>query len=537
MKNKYKTLLLGINSKYIHPNLAIRLLKANTEYETDIKEFIIKDDLNLIYNYIIDNNYQVVAISCYIWNIEIIKELLNMLKDKNLIIILGGPEVSYNASYYLENKLCNYVIKNEGEETFDLLLTYLNKNLNDLSSIPNLYFDNKFTFDKLVDISKSKMAYDLLDDLNNKIVYIETSRGCPYHCAYCMASLDNKVRFFEIEEIKRQLLLLNERGARVIKFLDRTFNANKKNFISLIDFIILNHKEGQSYQFEITGDILDPDIIDYINLKAPKNLFRFEIGIQSTNIKSNLAVNRIQNNEKLFNNIIKIQDANIIDLHLDLIAGLPYEDYNSFKNTFNDVIKLKPKELQLGFLKLLYGTTLFKEAIKYNYIWNQTAPYEIIKNDFLSEDDIKKVHIAEEGLEHLYNSSFMQNTLKYLVDIVDNPYDLFYDLGSIYKKEYKLEDLFKIVNNYFKTFDNYNEIHKLLIIDYLNYFNLKPHAWWDEKLDKKERNNVLRYLKDNNNIDISINDLYKYSLLISLDKTYILAVYMPNFKQILIIEK
>ena len=203
-----KTLLLGINSKYIHPNLAIRLLKANTLYDVDLKEFNIKNTIEDIYSYIIDNSYEVVGISCYIWNIEIIKELLIKLRNHNITIILGGPEVSYNASYYLTNDLANYVIKNEGEECFDLLLRYLDKKDIELNSIPNLYHKNGFTYDKLVDISKTKMAYDLLDDVNNQIIYIETSRGCPFHCGYCMASLDNKLRFFDIEEIKRQVLFL-----------------------------------------------------------------------------------------------------------------------------------------------------------------------------------------------------------------------------------------------------------------------------------------------------------------------------------------
>ena len=344
-----KTLLLGINSKYIHPNMAIRLLKANCEYEVDIKEFNIKNTVEEITEYIVSNQYEAVGFSCYIWNIELVKKILFQLKKHNITIILGGPEVSYDASYYLENELCDYVIKNEGEETFNLLMKYFHKEIN-LEDIPNLYHKDGFTFDKLVDISKSKMAYHLLNDLSNQIIYIETSRGCPYRCGYCMASLDNKLRFFDIEEIKNQILILINNGGRIFKFLDRTFNANKKNFLSLIDFIIKHHKPNNSFQFEITGDLLDDDIIIYINQKAPKNLFRFEIGIQSTNIKANKAVYRIQNNKKLFHNIKLIQNAGIIDLHLDLIAGLPYEDYPSFVNTFNEVLSLRPKELQLGLL-------------------------------------------------------------------------------------------------------------------------------------------------------------------------------------------
>ena len=201
-----KTLLLGINSKYIHPNVAIRLLKANCDFEVDLKEFNIKDKIENIYNYIVDNRYDNIGISCYIWNIELINQLLIKLKELNITIILGGPEVSYNASYYIDKGLCHYVIKNEGEEAFNLLLHYLNNEIS-IDEIPNLYHKDGFTFDKLVDISKLKMAYHLLDDIKNKIIYIETSRGCPFKCGYCMASLDNKLRFFDIEEIKKEVLL------------------------------------------------------------------------------------------------------------------------------------------------------------------------------------------------------------------------------------------------------------------------------------------------------------------------------------------
>ena len=496
-----KTLLLGINSKYIHPNMAIRLLKVNCDYDVDLKEFNIKDKVNYIYDFIISNNYEIVGISVYIWNVELVKKLLDLLRKHNITIILGGPEVSYNASYYLDNNLCDYVIKNEGEEAFNLLLHYLDNKIS-LDKIPNLYHKDGFTFDKLVDISKTKMAYHLLDDLNNKIIYIETSRGCPFKCGYCMASLDNKLRFFDIEEIKNEVLLLINKGGRVFKFLDRTFNANKKNFLSLIDFIILHHKENNSFQFEITGDLLDDEVIKYINKKAPKNLFRFEIGIQSTNINANKAVYRIQNNEKLFHNIKLIQDAKIIDLHLDLIAGLPYEDYPSFVNTFNEVLSLRPKELQLGFLKLLKGTKLYSEKEMYGYKFNENAPYDIISNNFLSKEDISNIHLLEDAFERFYNKTYYKTAINYVLDNVDNPFEFFFNLGKVKVTSNRLSDTFKLLNDFVKDNINlnYDEFHKLLIIDYLNCHNIKPSIWWDEKISPKEKNELLRDLIENNKI-------------------------------------
>jgi len=530
-----KALLIGINAKYIHPNLAIRLLKKNTNYETDIKEYTIKDNIDNIINFIDNSNYDVIGFSCYIWNIEIIKKILNKI-NHNKIIMLGGPEVSYNPYDYIDNNLCDFVIKNEGEEAFNLLLSYLDGKC-ELKDIPNLYYNHGFTFDKLVDLSKAKMAYDLLDDVYNKIVYIETSRGCPYRCGYCMASLDNKVRFFDIEEIKKQLLYLQSKGARVYKFLDRTFNANKK-FIDLIDFIVANHKAGESYQFEITGDLLKPEYIDYINLHSPKHLIRFEIGIQSTNIEANLAVGRIQNNELLFSNIRKIQDADIIDLHLDLIAGLPKEDYSSFIKTFNDCVSLRPKELQLGFLKLLHGTRLYNEAQLYGYIWDKNAPYEIISNNYLSKNDIKEIHYTEDSFESYYNSFLMRNTMMIVLDNEVNPFMFFNGLGKLDFKHKTLEHLFKTIDDYVSEKSYYNEFHKSIIIDYLNHFKLKPKAWWNEALDSKAKNKVLRELYENNYFnDLKLDDLYKYSMVIPLKNSYIIAIYKSNYKLINEIKK
>ena len=531
-----KTLLLGINSKYIHPNVAIRLLKVKCDYDTDIKEFNIKDNANDIYNYIIENNYNIVGISCYIWNIELVKELLPLLRKNNITFIFGGPEVIYNASYFLDNNLCNYVIKNEGEEAFNLLLHHLNNKIS-IDKVPNLYHKNGFTFDKLVDISKTKMAYHLLDDLENKIIYIETSRGCPFHCGYCMASLDNKLRFFDIEEIKKEVLLLINKGGRIFKFLDRTFNANKKNFLSLIDFIINNHKPNNSFQFEITGDLLDDEIIKYINDHAPKNLFRFEIGIQSTNILANKAVYRIQNNEKLFHNIRLIQDAQVIDLHLDLIAGLPYEDYTSFINTFNEVLALRPKELQLGFLKLLKGTKLYDEKDKYGYIFNENAPYDIISNDFLSKEEINKIHLLEDAFERFYNKIYYKNAINYVLNNVDNAFNFFYELGKVKLTSKRLQDTFKLLDDFVKNNlnINYDEFHKLLIIDYLNAHNIKPSIWWDEKISPKEKNELLRINYENGKLNYDVNILYKYSLVIPLKDNLIVAIYKDNNRLIHII--
>ena len=278
-------------------------------------------------------------------------------------------------------------------------------------------------------------------------------------------------------------------------------------------------------------------LINYINNNAPKNLFRFEIGIQSTNILANKAVYRIQNNEKLFHNIKLIQDAKIIDLHLDLIAGLPHEDYPSFIKTFNEVVALRPKELQLGFLKLLKGTKLYQEKEMYGYKFNENAPYDIISNDFLSKEEINKIHLLEDAFERFYNKSYYKNAINYILDNIDNAFDFFYELGKVQITSKRLSDTFKLLDDFVKNNlnINYDEFHKLLIIDYLNAHNIKPSIWWDEKISPKEKNELLRINYENGKLNYDVNILYKYSLVIPLKNNLIVAIYKDNKRIIHII--
>lgn len=537
-----KTLLLAINAKYIHTNLAIRLLKANTKYQVDLIEYTIKDDISNIIDYIISNKYQILGISSYIWNIEIVKKLLIALKQANpsLIIILGGPEVSYDAIEYINNYQVDYVIVNEGEIAFNQLLDYLHHG-GELN-INNLVTKNyQGKLEEIKDLTKLASPHYLPNEYQSRITYIETSRGCPFNCAYCLASLEKHVRFFDINKVKADIIYLQNQGARTFKFLDRTFNTNPKSAIAIFAFIIANYKAGSSFQFEITGDILHRDIIDYLNNNAPKNLFRFEIGIQSTNLAANLAVDRIQDNQKLFNNIKAIQDKSIIDLHLDLIAGLPEEDIHSFENTFNEVISLRPLELQLGFLKLLKGTKLRKEAQKYGYVFQSHAPYEIIANKFLSEQDIIDVRTVEEVLEKYYNSRFMPRTITKILDNIASAFKFFLEFGKYYQKSfswynYNLHDLFIRINAYLKAinFPNYEEIFFILKYDYLSYFKLRPKIWWQRPI-KNIRNQYIKELYDKQLTKYSLEDFYRYALIEKYQNQYLIAIYKQGEADVFIV--
>lgn len=534
-----KTLIVGINSKYIHSNIGIRYLKANTSFEVDVIDFTIKDDIQKIINYIKLNKYELIGFSTYIWNIEIIKEILLQLKNLDLTIILGGPEVSYDNDYLFENYGVNFIIKNEGEKAFDRLLQYLiNEDIN-ITEIPNLYYlkNNKinYTFSELVDIKSLVSPYYFEEDkehIKNKIQYVETSRGCPFKCAYCMASLDNKLRFFNIDNFKKDLLYLIDNGAKTIKFLDRTFNANKKIANEVLNFIINLNNPDVSFQFEIVADLLSKEFINNLNKRISNQKIRFEIGIQSINELTTKAVNRSQDNNKLLENIKLIQNSNKIDLHLDLIAGLPYEDLESFEDTFNNIFSIYPKELQLGFLKLLRGTKLRDQKDDFGYIYNVLSPYEIIQNEYLSIDDINKIKLVENALEKFYNSGFIDITIKTLITEYNlNPFMFFMNLGKFYEDKgyewikYQLADLYQRFIEYLTTMnidiDRYTYLVKK---EYLTKSNIKPKIWW--KVDKELRNNIIR---DNiNKFNFTENQLYKYSILITSDNYISLVVFHPS---------
>lgn len=529
-----KVILVGINSKYIHTNLAIRYLKANCSYPIDLIEFTIKDSLDKIISNIISKDPDVIGFSVYIWNIEIIKKIIKTIKKDypEKIIVLGGPEVSYEYDEFLKDGLADYIISNEGEVAFNKLIDCLANN-KDIKDIPNLsyYIYNNIIRNKRVEIKN-------LDNLNNpykidnedhknKIQYVELSRGCPYHCAYCMASLEEKVRFFSLDRVKKDIKYLYSKGAKTFKFLDRTFNLKSDVALDIYKFIIENDFSNAVFQFEINGDILDDDVIKYLQENCPKNRIRFEIGIQSTNQIVNQAVDRNQDNGKLFENIIKLNNSNI-DLHLDLIAGLPYEDYNSFKDTFNQVYKLFGKELQLGFLKLLKGTKLYYQTKKYGYEVSKTAPYELIKNDFISENELNKIHIAEEMLEIYWNKNFMNRAIKKITSKLDSPFDFLLDLGNHFIKNnlsfhrYQLSDVFSVLESYLDNDYIYD-----IRYDYLNYNNIKPKIYWKDSLNK---NDIIREFHKANS-QYNIDMLYKYSAITKHYDKYLIVIYFPNKKE------
>ncbi|VYU26873.1 DUF4080 domain-containing protein [Clostridium tertium] len=506
-----KILLTAINSKFVHSNLAVRYLKAFTkdmDYECGIREFSINDREEKILEEIIKESPNVVAFSTYIWNIEMIKRLSNLIKlvDENIEILYGGPEVSYDSQNILKELNGDYIIEGEGEKTYREFVEYkLGKR--SLDNIRGLYYkeDNNILFNgkrPLMNMNEIVFPYEEDENLDNKIVYYESSRGCPFNCSYCLSSTIHGVRFLDIERVKKELEYFIKKEVRLVKFVDRTFNCNHKFTMAIWEFLI-NQDTKTQFHFEISADLLKREELELLR-KAPKDRFQFEVGVQTTNDDVLNRINRFVNFSDIKEKVDELLKLRNIKQHLDLIAGLPGEDYNSFKRSFNDVYSIKPEEIQLGFLKLLRGASIREEAISYGMKFSPYPPYEILKTKDLSYDELIKLKKVEEMVDKYYNSQKFNNIIKYLVKKFENPFDFYYELGKYFdKKGYFNRNIGN--SEYYRVFLDFNMeilkedtdvINELLRFDYLS-FN-KKRGIPDfigrsiKKEDEEEIKNILR---------------------------------------------
>jgi len=528
-----KVILISIDAKYIHTNNAVRLLKANSSFAMTLLEYTIKDDITHIAQEIISQQADVIGFSVYIWNVRIVQDILQLLPPHISTIVLGGPEVSYDPTYFLNHTQADIILSGEGERTFDNLLQHINQGLS-YQNLPGIAFHHNQQLivnplEEIADIHNLEAPYYFEEDIQHiphKIGYIESSRGCPYNCSYCLSSLEKTVRFFDVNDVQKAISYLMEHGSKTIKFLDRTFNANKHT-LSIIDYIITHDNNQTVFQFEITGDVLPEKLVDYINTHARKGLFRFEIGIQSTNDHTNELVDRRQKTDVLFDRIHQIQAGQVIDLHLDLIAGLPKEDKTSFINTFNQVYKLGAKELQLGFLKMLRGTKIRFQADKYNYRYHEQAPYEIIENDVLSQDDIQEIKDVEHMLEMYHNKGYFGTRLAIYIQTLDSPYHFFHRLALHYTKNNYDVHRYQIVDVYQRLLELVDEdLAFELYQDYLERSKIKPHIFFDTNCSKEEKNHIFNQLSTQENIPLQA--LYKHSVLMIYNAQYFCAFYQEN---------
>lgn len=533
-KENKKVCFVGINSKYIHPAMSIYTLYANTSYDVTLFEFNIKDNIDDIYTKIKD--FDAIFLSVYIWNIELVRKLLSMLNDK--IINIGGPEASFNKNLILEyknNKV--FITRGEGEVATDEFLSYINGKI-PLSKVSNLYYLDSSgeeiyqTVYKNPDLNNIKSSIQLIKDFENRVCYVESSRGCFYNCTYCLASTEKPVRFFPIEKVKSEILFLLSKNAKIIKFLDRSFNVKKEYANAILNLIKENDNGVSTFQFEANGDSIAPDTIEILN-SMRKNMIRLEIGIQSTNPNTIKAINRTQNFKKLRENILALKDNCVI--HTDLIAGLPYESYESFRKSFNDTFMLFTDELQLGFLKELKGTVLSKTKDIYGYKFSETGPFEVIENDYINKDELDKIKKVETGVNKFYNYKSFSKTMKYLfIDNKLNPFDTFLNLTIYLEKtkpvnEYQFDELTKAFYEFLsKKIKNKGELLFTIKDDYLTKNRIKPKIWWDKDITRDERLEVYKMFAKEYNLNI--DTLFNYGLLEKYNNRYMLIDY-KEFKK------
>lgn len=438
-----KVLIVSLASQYIHSSLAPWYIyysakkSAKAGISVDVFEGTVNEEINSLYEKILSKNADIVAFSCYIWNIESVKVLAQKLHQKGVKILLGGPEVSYNAGQLLREDYIDYIISGEGEEPF---VNFVNSvyDGDDLALVSGLCFksENKIHISRphaTTLIPESPYGDEFLASLNGRIAYIETSRGCPFSCAFCLSGRLGSVRFFPMERAKEDILTLANSGSKIIKFVDRTFNANKKRAYELWQFIIENYgikiPKEVCFHFEIGGDLLRAEDFSLLE-KSPKGLIQFEIGIQSFSKKTLSAINRKTNLELLKSNIKRLCAMKNIHIHIDLIAGLPFEDYVTFREGFNLAFSLGADMLQLGFLKLLHGADMREKPAEYPCEFCCTPPYEVSSTPYMDDKDLKTLHFTENALDRFIGSGRFSRTNELIFGVQKrNPFDTLTELG------------------------------------------------------------------------------------------------------------
>lgn len=440
-----KILLAACNAKYIHSNLAVYNLRAFAgEYRDQIllREYTINQQKDDILRDIYESKAEVVCFSCYIWNISFVKSLL-----KDLPKILpktqfwaGGPEVSYNAKEFLEeNPHVTGVMCGEGEETFrELAEHYLlgEKKLSEIRGISwreeGIIYQNPWR--DVLDLDRIPFAYQDLREFENRIIYYESSRGCPFSCSYCLSSIDKKLRFRSLELVKRELQFFLDRKVPQVKFVDRTFNCRHDHAMAIWQYLADHDNGVTNFHFEISADLLREDELALMKTMRP-GLIQLEIGIQSTNPETITAIRRTMNLEKLKQTSAVVKSFGNIHQHLDLIAGLPFEDYQSFHRSFCDVYAMEPEQLQLGFLKVLKGSHMMTCCEKYEILYKEEEPYEVLSTKWLSYGDVLKLKMVESMTEVYYNSGQFRETLAYLLGFFEDAFVFYEALGAFYKKK------------------------------------------------------------------------------------------------------
>ncbi|QQY80381.1 radical SAM superfamily enzyme YgiQ (UPF0313 family) [Keratinibaculum paraultunense] len=514
-----KIVLATLNSKYIHAALAIRYLKSYSKGIADIElmEFTINQNIDYIAGEIYKKNPDIIGFSTYIWNRdETLKicEIIKLVRPETKII-LGGPEVSFDGLDLMNNCwYVDFIIYGEGEITFKELLNSIISEREDYSTIEGIIYRKG---DSIIENPPRELINNLdiipspykiiRDEFRDKIVYLESSRGCPFNCQFCLSSTIKGVRFFSLDRVKEDLERLIEAEVRQVKFVDRTFNANKEYAMEIMDFIMKKNPHNINFHFEVTAHLLDDDMLKFLK-RAKEGLFQFEIGVQSTNERTLNAIGRITNLSRLKKVTKQIKSYKNIHQHLDLIAGLPYEDYDSFKKSFNDVYELKPEKIQLGFLKLLKGSGLRKDRMQYGFKFLDSPPYEVLETNYIKYEEMLKLKGIEDLVEKYYNEKYFEHSIEYIINnYYKSPFDFYEDYlkyweeNGFHKILHSRNRLYEILIQFcrHKKFSDLNIIIEIIKYDYIinnKNFNI-PKFFPREEVEVIQKNKH-KILKDKN---------------------------------------
>lgn len=425
-----KILLVAINSKYSHTNIALRYIKnlIGDSFDTDFIELTVNQSKHYILSQIHQQKPDVICFSCYIWNVELIRAVAEDYKKivKDVKIIVGGPEVSYESEKLLEqNPYFDYIYSGQVGTNFLSLLSDISKKVSRETIIKSSYD---------ITLNQIDFAYYDLEKLEHNALYYESSRGCPFSCSYCLSSAEKGVEYRDLKTIKEHLNIFLKAKVKRLKFVDRTFNANKTHALNIWKYLIENDNGFSNFHFEIAADLLDDECLEILR-KAPPHLFQFEIGIQTTNEQTLVEISRKTDLKQLFSNIASLRETGNIHLHVDLIAGLPFEDYETFGKSFDETIRLNPHKLQLGFLKVLKGCQMKQNQKKYQLEFSSVAPYEILSTKWLSFEQIIRLKKIEKLLDNYYNSKRFENSIVYLMNKYTTPFKMFEQLSLFFDEK------------------------------------------------------------------------------------------------------
>ena len=515
MAERKHILLAAINAKYIHSNLAVYSLKAYAKkYQNQIglAEYTINQNPDDILKGIYRDHPEVLCISCYIWNISYVRNLIREVHKvlPDTAIWLGGPEVSYDARKVLEeHPEVTGVMKGEGEVTFLELAGFYLEGISELAKIEGITYRDGDQIQEnpwrgITDLSTIPFVYKDLKKFENRIIYYESSRGCPFSCSYCLSSIDKKLRFRDLELVKEELQFFLDHNVPQVKFVDRTFNCKHDHAMAIWKYLIAHDNGVTNFHFEVAADLLNEEEIALIRTMRP-GMIQLEIGVQSTNPDTIREIHRKMDFAQVSEVVTRVQEGHNVHQHLDLIAGLPYEDYDSFGKSFCDVYQLRPQQLQLGFLKVLKGSFMYQAAPEYGCVCKSREPYEVMYTRWLTYNDVLRQKMVVELVEVYYNSNQFGKTLRAIEKLFDNPFALYEALGAFYDKKGYMDishtriRRYEILQEFLQEYVDEVQMEyyrQLMICDLYARENMKTRPAWAKNLKAYKRDIREFYLKE-----------------------------------------